>query len=570
MPTPAPRKNGHTKGALARPASKRAAPAAAPAKPPAHPAHGHPGGHTNGHAKHAHALMGSGKLAAKFGMTEDNLAERRRFVRLGEEDCELLAEFIPWVEEHAPAMASAFYDWQFSFPWTRNFFESMAASKGLPLSQLRQVLESSQAGYLIACFRGARDGYGVPYYENRLHVGSVHDRINLPLKWYLGSYSEWTRIVREQLLSEFDAETTLKVDSALGKVFNYDIQAIGDAFLLTFLESMGLAVEEVRTERGGDRSEQLLQVKQALSALLTSAQAIAANDLRGATLTPIAGRLGQAFAEMTGNLRGFVETVGQNAQVLASAAEELNAVSQQMSASAEETATQADVVSKAAGQVSTSVSTVAASSEEMGASIKEIARNAAEAARVALSAVSAAETTNVTVHKLGDSGAEIGKVVKVITAIAAQTKLLAINATIEAARAGDAGKGFAVVANEVKELAKETAAATEEIGQKIEAIQGDTRSAVDAIAGIGSIIKKINEYQSTIASAVEEQSATTNEIDRSVSDVATSSSEIARNISGVAEAASHTSQGTADTQKAAAELTRMAAELQKMISRFAV
>jgi methyl-accepting chemotaxis protein len=528
------------------------------------------GGHTNGHAKHAHAMMGTGKLAAKFGMTEDNLAERRRFIRLGEEDCEVLAEFIPWVEAHAPEMARAFYDWQFSFPWTRTFFENMAASKGVPLSQLRQILEVSQAGYLVACFQGARDGYGVPYYENRLHVGSVHDRINLPLKWYLGSYSEWTRIVREQLLSEFDAETTLKVDTALGKVFNYDIQAIGDAFLLTFLESMGLAVEEVRTERGGDRSEQLLQVKQALSTLLTAAQAIAANDLRGGQLTPIAGRLGQAFAEMSSNLRGFVETVGQNAQVLASAAEELNAVSQQMSASAEETATQADVVSKAAGQVSTSVSTVAASSEEMGASIKEIARNAAEAARVALSAVSAAETTNVTVHKLGDSGAEIGKVVKVITAIAAQTKLLAINATIEAARAGDAGKGFAVVANEVKELAKETAAATEEIGQKIEAIQGDTRSAVDAIAGIGSIIKKINEYQSTIASAVEEQSATTNEIDRSVSDVATSSSEIARNISGVAEAASHTSQGTADTQKAAAELTRMAAELQKMISRFAV
>ena len=149
-------------------------------------------------------------------------------------------------------------------------------------------------------------------------------------------------------------------------------------------------------------------------------------------------------------------------------------------------------------------------------------------------------------------------------------KLLAINATIEAARAGDAGKGFAVVANEVKELAKETAKATEEIGQRIEAIQVDTRDAVQAIAQIGTVIKQINEHQSTIASAVEEQSATTNEIDRNVSGAAGGSAEIARNISGVAEAARHTSQGTADTQRAAAELTRMASDLQRMISRFTV
>jgi len=510
-------------------------------------------------------------LATRFGINEANLASRREFVRLGTADCALLDRFVPWAEEHAPDLAREFYDWQFAFPATRSFFERFASGHGMTLERLRERLEITQAEYLVGCFRGARDGYGVAYYEHRLQVGAVHDRINLPFKWYIGSYCEWTRIVREKLAETVDAATAAQVEVALSKVLNYDMQAIGDAFLLSTLESMGIAVEAVDTEGGGDRTEQLVQVKNTLAALLAEAQAIAANDLRrDKQLSPIAGRLGKAFAAMTDSLAGFVASVGQNAQVLASAAEELNAVSQQMSASAEETATQADVVSKAAEQVSGSVATVATSSEEMSASIKEIARSAAEAARVAMASVEAAGATNATVQKLGVSGAEIGKVVKVITSIAAQTKLLAINATIEAARAGDAGKGFAVVANEVKELAKETAKATEEIGQRIEAIQVDTRDAVQAIAQIGTVIKQINEHQSTIAAAVEEQSATTNEIDRNVSGAATGSAEIARNISGVAEAARHTSQGTADTQKAAEELTRMASELQRMISRFTV
>ena len=539
-----------------------------PGGPTGAPRHG--GHHGSQHRAGAPTFKSDG-LAAKFGITEENLATRRAFLRLGEEECALLSSYQDWAAEHAAAMAKAFYDWQFDFPQTRAFFERFAAARNMSIAQLRPHLEQAQASYILQCFSGADQRYGLAYFENRLHVGAVHDRINLPLKWYIGSYSEWRLIVHEALAADHDPEAAAQVEIALNKVFSYDIQAIADAFLLTFLESMGLSVDQVNTEAGGDRTEQLLQVKQSLSGLLDAAQAIAANDLRRQTvLTPIAGRLGKAFSEMTDNLAAFVATVGQNAQVLASAAEELNAVSQQMSASAEETATQADVVSTAAAQVSHSVTTVASSSEEMSASVKEIARSAADAARVALSAVETASTTNVTVKKLGDSGAEIGKVVKVITSIAAQTKLLAINATIEAARAGDAGKGFAVVANEVKELAKETARATEEIHQRIDAIQGDTRSAVNAIEEIGTVIRKINEHQSTIAAAVEEQSATTNEIDRSVNEAATGSSEIARNIGGVAEAARHTSQGTADTQKAAAELTRMAAELQRMISRFAV
>jgi methyl-accepting chemotaxis protein len=165
---------------------------------------------------------------------------------------------------------------------------------------------------------------------------------------------------------------------------------------------------------------------------------------------------------------------------------------------------------------------------------------------------------------------EIGKVIKVITSIAQQTNLLALNATIEAARAGEAGKGFAVVANEVKELAKETAKATEEIGQKIEAIQGDSKAAVLAIGEISSIINQINDVSNTIASAVEEQTATTNEIGRNVSEAARGTTEIARNITGVATAAQNTTNGAMDTQKAAVALSEMATSLQRLMAQFKV
>jgi methyl-accepting chemotaxis protein len=322
--------------------------------------------------------------------------------------------------------------------------------------------------------------------------------------------------------------------------------------------------------------EWLVLLKNNINALVadTAALAKAAADGRVGTRADAAKHQGDYRRIVEGvnqTLEAIVEPLkvtAQNASTLASSSEELTAVSQQMAGNAEETATQANIVSAASEQVSKNVSSVASASEQMQSSIREIAKNANESARVAKNAVSVAHSTNETVKKLGESSQEIGNVIKVITSIAQQTNLLALNATIEAARAGEAGKGFAVVANEVKELAKQTAKATEEIGQKIEAIQGDTKGSVKAIEEIGTIINQINDISNSIASAVEEQTVTTNEIGRSVTEAAKGVGDFAKNIGGVAVAAKNTTQGANDTQKASQELSQMAARLQTVISRF--
>jgi methyl-accepting chemotaxis protein len=312
----------------------------------------------------------------------------------------------------------------------------------------------------------------------------------------------------------------------------------------------------------------------ASQAVLSQAEAIAAGDLTKEDLKVRSqdelGDLTMAINKMSTSLKRMILAITENSMQVASASEELSSTSQQITANSEETSAQAKVVSSATLQVSQNLQTVATGAEEMGTSIKDIAKNATEAAKIATSAVKAAESANVTVSKLGESSNEIGQVIKVITAIAQQTNLLALNATIEAARAGDAGKGFAVVANEVKELAKKTAKATEDISRKIETIQVDTKAAVESIGTISQVINQINGISNTIATAVEEQNATTNEMARNVSEAAQGSGEITSNIAGVAQAAESTSRGAGDTQKAAAQLVETSAELRRLVEQFRI
>jgi methyl-accepting chemotaxis protein len=310
------------------------------------------------------------------------------------------------------------------------------------------------------------------------------------------------------------------------------------------------------------------------------------------------GELAQLFNTFVGKIQLAIKNIAGNAKTLAGASTELSATATQLAGGAEETTNQSATVASAAEemaanmnnmaaaseQMTTNIKTVASATEQMTASITEIAKNAEQAATVAENAAQMAQSSNDSIGQLGSAADEIGKVIQVIQDIAEQTNLLALNATIEAARAGDAGKGFAVVATEVKELAKQTAEATEDIRKRIEGVQSSTSQAVKSIGQISDIIHQVNEISRTIASAVEEQSVTTKEIAQNVAQTshaaetvsigvtesASASKEITQNITGVDQAAKQTAEGAAQTQTAGEELSRLAEELQTLVHQFQV
>ncbi len=261
-------------------------------------------------------------------------------------------------------------------------------------------------------------------------------------------------------------------------------------------------------------------------------------------------------------------SVGGVIQAVSAASTEMQSSAQSMASTAQQTSAQSTEVAAAAEQASANVQTVATAAEELSASIGEISRQVSQSSEIASSAVKEAERTNEMVLGLADSAQKIGEVVELITDIAEQTNLLALNATIEAARAGDAGKGFAVVASEVKNLANQTARATEEIGSQISGIQTATRNAVGAIQGIGGTIGEINEIAAAIAAAVEEQGAATGEIARNVEEAATGTQTVTINITEVTTAAGETGHAAGEILNATGELSQQSESLKAEVDKF--
>ncbi|MEQ1831698.1 MAG: methyl-accepting chemotaxis protein [Candidatus Eisenbacteria bacterium] len=280
------------------------------------------------------------------------------------------------------------------------------------------------------------------------------------------------------------------------------------------------------------------------------------------------GRLGAAVNHAMESLSRTLSGIARNAVAVGQSSELLTTVSHELSQNAHETSSRSQQASAASEEVDASVRMVTTSSQEVGASIREVAQNTNEAVAVAGTAVRLAGEANATVRQLGESSEQIDNVIRVISSIAEQTNILALNAEIEAARAGDAGKGFSVVANEVKDLAKETARATEDIARRVSAIRSDSRAAVQAISEIVGIIDRISATQTSIAKSVQEQNAATAEIARSMTDASSGTSEIASNIAALAETAERGSSAARETQRAAEDLSTRAAELQRLVGEF--
>jgi methyl-accepting chemotaxis protein len=313
------------------------------------------------------------------------------------------------------------------------------------------------------------------------------------------------------------------------------------------------------------------RISSAVRSVAGVAEGLAAGDLTRTTGVQTRDEVGQMAASLDrgiARLREDVLHLAGTATTLQGAAGKLTSVSGSVGAAADEASSRADSVASAADVVSNNLQTVSAGSQEMGSSIRDISASTSEATEVAAQAVQVAAATNATVARLGESSTEIATVVKVITSIAEQTNLLALNATIEAARAGEAGKGFAVVANEVKDLAQGTAKATEDIVRRVETIQADTTGAVTAIGEISAIIERINNIQLAIASAVEEQTATTQEMNRTLSHAADGAGNIAGTIAEISSATRRTTGAVGETRQAADELAGMSTRLQTLVSRF--
>jgi methyl-accepting chemotaxis protein len=280
------------------------------------------------------------------------------------------------------------------------------------------------------------------------------------------------------------------------------------------------------------------------------------------------GTLGRTFNRFVAKLAGIIAQIDAQANALASATDHLSAGTRQITGGAEHTSRETNTVASATESMSGALTTVAAGAEEMGASIREIATNTSDASQAGAEAVRVAEEASRTVTALGQSSAEISEVVKFITTIAEQTNLLALNATIEAARAGEAGKGFAVVAAEVKDLAQETAKATSDIIERVRDIQMSASATGEAISRVSEIVLRVNDYQTTIASAVEEQTATTSEMSRNVTEASSSSRDISASLQSVSSAVNETSAAIVTTEQAVVELATMSSTLHHLVTQF--
>jgi methyl-accepting chemotaxis protein len=523
--------------------------------------------------------MQTAGLCDLYRITEENLAQRRAFIDLKPRDIRRLAKLEGWAKRQAPAIAKEFYDHQFAEPGSRSFFERHAKAREMALSDLRRGLESAQAGYFAGIFEEAAGAgtFGRAYFEQRLHVGALHNKIDLPLKWYLGSYVTYFDLAIAHLRRSFPQRPALRTGAirALTAVFNLDMQAIVEAFYYDTFKSMGvnLALVEV-TDPVHDLSDQSAQLKSRVNSAL-DATCRTTSKLRAAStqIAQNADETGRAVAE------------------IAEAVEHVAVGSERQTSMLESASAAVDAVCVAVSQSTEGAQETAQMAQDARATAHDGVRTAEEASRSMTSVRDSAEQAADAIRALAAKSEQISAIVVTISGIAEQTNLLALNAAIEAARAGEQGKGFAVVADEVRKLAESSQEASGEISGLIAEIQSETRRAVeivetsaqdthegvasvdrarDAFESIGGAVDEIADRVGRIAEAVHEIADSTSVVKGSVSEIAALAEAAAASTQQVSASTQQTSASSQETAASAQELAQIAQDLSDITCQFEI
>jgi methyl-accepting chemotaxis protein len=505
-------------------------------------------------------------LTETYHISKESLALRRQFMRLTGRDVATLRSLSGWADRVAGSIAREFYDHQFAFGPTRKFFENHAASRGMSVTDLRVMLEAAQAGYFREVFAEAAGPgeFGQEYFEKRLAVGRLHNVINLPLKWYVGSYPLYQDLVHKYLRRGLWYRPWVhgRAQRAIQVVFNYDLQAVTDAFFYDYLSSIGLDLAAIRvSDRDHDLSEHYEEFKTAVRGTLEETARV------GKSLSDFGAQLNEAAKQTGLATQQIAATIGQvalGAQEQARAATDTNeavsgltGVISQVRESAVETTDSVGSAARAVSSLASAISEVSEASNKVASvssSAAEAAKHGASAVRQTVEGMTRIERTvalsSRSVAELGAKGDQIGAIVETIDDIAEQTNLLALNAAIEAARAGEQGKGFAVVADEVRKLAERSSRATKEIATLIGEVRTVTNAAVAAMeAGSqevqtgSALARKSGEALSEIATSVDATTAAVSRIIGAVEAMSQASSTVVTSMDRIEQLASANSSG---------------------------